>query len=68
MILAIWLFENEFARIVSISFTAMIFNELFMVAMEISTWHSVMILSQIATVIIYIASMSFLPAYFGSLC
>jgi phospholipid-translocating ATPase len=39
MLLSIWLFENEFVNIVSISFTALIFNELLMVALEIQTWH-----------------------------
>jgi phospholipid-translocating ATPase len=32
------LFENEFLNIVSISFTALILNELIMVALEITTW------------------------------
>lgn len=64
MILAIWLFENEFIRIVSISFTALIFNELIMVCLEISTWHWLMILAQIGTCIVYIFSMRLLPSYF----
>jgi phospholipid-translocating ATPase len=67
MILAIWLFEYEFARIVSISFTALILNELFMVALEINTWHIYMIFAQIATMLVYTASMWFLPAHFGIL-
>jgi phospholipid-translocating ATPase len=64
MILAIWLFESEFERIVSISFTALIFNELFMVAMEISTWNYVMAIAQVVTVFIYVGSMWLLPTYF----
>ena len=32
------LFENEFLNIVAISFTALILNELIMVALEITTW------------------------------
>jgi hypothetical protein len=32
------LFENEFLHIVAISFTALILNELSMVALEITTW------------------------------
>jgi phospholipid-translocating ATPase len=71
MILAIWLFENEFLRIVSISFTALIINELLMVALEISTWyyeidirHTVMISAQILTLGVYIGSMWLLPDYF----
>ncbi len=38
MIMCLVLFENEFLNIVSISFTALILNELIMVALEITTW------------------------------
>jgi len=38
MIVSLVLFENEFLHIVSISFTALILNELIMVALEINTW------------------------------
>ena len=38
MIMSLVLFENEFLNIVSISFTALVLNELFMVALEITTW------------------------------
>ena len=64
MMLAIWLFESEFVRIVSISFTALIFNELLMVALEITTWHRYMIYSQLGTAVIYVISMWLLPTYF----
>lgn len=66
MILSIWLFENQFVNIVSISFTALVLNELLMVALEINTWHRFMILSEIATLFIYVGSMVFLPTYFGN--
>jgi len=39
MIMSIVLFEDEFINIVSISFTALILNELLMVAFEINTWY-----------------------------
>lgn len=39
MIMSLLLFENEFLNIVAISFTALIFNELIMVALEITTWY-----------------------------
>ena len=65
MILSIILFEEEFIHIVSISFTALILNELLMVALEINTWHRVMVISEIVTVLIYIGSMWLLPTYFG---
>ncbi len=38
MIMSLVLFETEFLNIVSISFTALILNELIMVALEITTW------------------------------
>ena len=41
MIMSLVLFENEFLHIVSISFTALILNELIMVAIEITTWYVV---------------------------
>lgn len=39
MIMSLVLFENEFLNIVAISFTALIINELIMVALEITTWY-----------------------------
>ena len=81
MIVSLILFENEFLHIVSISFTALILNELIMVALEITTWyihlldsstlahvserHSYMVISEVATLFFYVVSMAFLPAYFG---
>ena len=38
MIMSLLLFETEFLNIVSISFTALVLNELIMVAVEITTW------------------------------
>ncbi|KAI9320159.1 hypothetical protein BX666DRAFT_2018188 [Dichotomocladium elegans] len=64
MVLSIILFENEFIHIVSISFTALIFNELLMVALEINTWHRIMVISEVVTILLYIASMWLLPTYF----
>ncbi|CAO0801356.1 unnamed protein product [Mucor circinelloides] len=64
MILSIILFEDEFIHIVAISFTALIFNELLMVALEINTWHRFMILAELITVLIYFGSMWLLPTYF----
>jgi len=40
MIMSLLLFENEFLNIVAISFTALVFNELIMVALEITTWYA----------------------------
>lgn len=38
MIISLVLFENEFLNIVAISFTALILNELIMVALEVTIW------------------------------
>ncbi|KAJ1975608.1 putative aminophospholipid-translocase [Dimargaris xerosporica] len=64
MMLAIWLFDTEFIHIVSISFTALIFNELLMVAFEIKTWHRYMIYSEVGSLLIYLGSIYFLKSYF----
>ncbi|TFK83591.1 aminophospholipid-transporting P-type ATPase [Polyporus arcularius HHB13444] len=64
MIMSLVLFENEFLNIVSISFTALILNELIMVALEITTWHIYMVLSEIITLFIYAISIAFLQEYF----
>ncbi|KAG1047950.1 hypothetical protein G6F43_009629 [Rhizopus delemar] len=64
MILSILLFEDEFIHIIAISFTALICNELLMVALEINTWHRLMILAEVITVLVYFGSMWLLPAYF----
>ncbi|KAG5645131.1 hypothetical protein DXG03_006848 [Asterophora parasitica] len=64
MIMSLVLFENEFLHIVSISFTALILNELIMVALEITTWHIYMVISEVATLFFYVISIAFLPEYF----
>jgi phospholipid-translocating ATPase len=64
MLMAMWLFESELIHIVAITFTALILNELLMVALQINTWHYLMILSEITSIAIYIASVSILPYSF----
>ena len=68
MLLSLLLFENEFLNIIAISFTALVLNELIMVALEITTWHVYMVVSEVATFAVYMGSMVFLPEYFGELC
>ena len=51
-------------RMVSVSFTVLVINELVMVAFEITTWHPVMILSLLTTALIYLISLPFLGRYF----
>ncbi|KAF1353430.1 putative phospholipid-translocating P-type ATPase [Delphinella strobiligena] len=56
--------EKGFMRMVSVSFTALVINELVMVAAEITTWHPVMIGTLLGTAGIFFASIPFLGAYF----
>lgn len=51
-------------RMVSISFSVLVINELVMVAFEIVTWHWIMTLALVATAAIYAASVPFLDGYF----
>ena len=51
-------------RMVSVSFTVLVINELIMVACEVVTWHWIMIASLVGTMIIYIGSVPFLGGYF----
>ena len=67
MLASLVLFESEFLNIVSISFTALVLNELIMVAVEITTWHMLMIVSEVFTLALYVISIAFLPEYFGEL-
>jgi len=55
--------HNE--RLISVSFTALVLNELVMIALEINTWHRYMIYSEIATFAFYFVSIPFLGDYFG---
>ncbi|WVR03261.1 hypothetical protein IAU60_000252 [Kwoniella sp. DSM 27419] len=64
MLLSLLLFESEFLHIVAISFTALVINELIMVALEVTTWHTYMVLSELGTALVYFGSMAVLPAYF----
>ncbi|OCF33097.1 phospholipid-translocating ATPase [Kwoniella heveanensis BCC8398] len=64
MLLSLLLFESEFLHIVAISFTALVINELIMVALEVTTWHTYMVLSELGTAVVYFGSMAVLPAYF----
>ncbi|KIK19433.1 hypothetical protein PISMIDRAFT_107630 [Pisolithus microcarpus 441] len=64
MIMSLVLFENEFLNIVAISFTALIINELIMVGIEITTWHTYMVIAEVVTLFLYVISIAFLPEYF----
>jgi phospholipid-translocating ATPase len=54
----------EGPRMVSVSFTVLVINELIMVAFEITTWHPVMIFSLVGTAMVYFGSIVLLGGYF----
>lgn len=56
--------EVDSPKMVAVSFTVLVLNELIMVAIEITTWHPIMILSILGTAVVYLGSMPFLGAYF----
>jgi len=47
-------------KMVAVSFTVLVLNELVMVAMEVTTWHWVMVVSLVGTLLLYIGSIPFL--------
>uniref|UniRef100_A0A914WKJ9 Phospholipid-transporting ATPase n=1 Tax=Plectus sambesii TaxID=2011161 RepID=A0A914WKJ9_9BILA len=61
---ALLLFDADFIHVVSISFTALIFTELIMVAMTIHTWHWAMLVAELFSILMYIASLFVLDKYF----
>ncbi|XP_072561479.1 probable phospholipid-transporting ATPase IIB isoform X2 [Paramormyrops kingsleyae] len=61
---ALLLFESEFVHVVAISFTALIFTELLMVALTIRTWHWLMAVAEAVSLGCYLASLAFLNEYF----
>jgi phospholipid-translocating ATPase len=53
-----------FRKMVSLSFSVLVCNELVMVAMEVTTWHWIMMASIVGTAGIYFGSIPFLDRYF----
>ena len=65
MLVGFLLFESQFIHVVSITFTALVLTELLMVALKIRTWHFLMVLAEVVSVVIYILSLIILKDYFG---
>jgi phospholipid-translocating ATPase len=88
MLLALTLFSDSVTHLVAISFSALILNELLMVAFTVQRWyarmhvldqgprrpnragggahrHRYMVYAETITLFVYMASMAFLPEYFG---
>lgn len=61
---ALVLFDDEFIHIVAISFTALILTELIMVALTVRTWHYIILLAELLSLGLYIASLFILSGYF----
>jgi len=61
---ALYLFKDEFIHIVAISFSSLILTELIMVALTVITWHRLMILAEIFSLILYLLSLAVLHEYF----
>lgn len=55
---------QDFNKMVAISFSALVMNELVMVALEINTWNKVMVITEMSTLLLYIISVPFLGDYF----
>lgn len=62
---ALLLFEDEFIHIVAISFSSLILTELIMVALNIRTWHYLMVLAELFSLALYGLSLVVLHDYFG---
>ncbi|KAJ4327561.1 putative aminophospholipid-translocase [Fusarium piperis] len=56
--------EVDGPKMVAVSYTVLVLNELLMVAIEITTWHPIMIISIVGTFLFYIGSIPFLGGYF----
>ncbi|KAL9081613.1 MAG: hypothetical protein Q9159_007203 [Coniocarpon cinnabarinum] len=63
-ILAHFLDRHDGPHMVSVSYTALILNELVMVAAEVTTWHWIMVVTILGTLAAYAASLPFLGEYF----
>ncbi|XP_071038422.1 probable phospholipid-transporting ATPase IIA isoform X3 [Parasteatoda tepidariorum] len=63
---ALLLYKAEFIHIVSISFTALIFTELLMVALTIRMWHWLMVVAEIFSLVIYFLSLFFMKQFFDA--
>lgn len=62
---ALLLFEDEFIHIVAISFTSLILTELIMVALNIRTWHYLMVIAELLSLALYLGSLVIFHDYFG---
>ncbi len=65
MLFTLILFENEVHNIISITFTSLIFTELYNVYLEIHKIHYLMIISELFSILLYVVSiLIFSETYF----
>jgi len=55
---------DDFPKMVSVSYTVLVLNELAMVAAEVTTWHWGMVVSILGTAAVFLGSLPFLGGYF----
>ena len=65
MLCMLFLFENNMANIVTVTFTVLILTELLNIAFEIITWNWLILLGELLTLLIYFGSMLLLPDAFS---
>ncbi|XP_026484609.2 probable phospholipid-transporting ATPase IIB [Vanessa tameamea] len=63
---ALVLFEEQLIHIVEISYTALILTELIMVALTVDTWHRLMILAELISLLMYTATLLIFTTYFDA--
>ncbi|XP_046386255.1 probable phospholipid-transporting ATPase IIB isoform X3 [Ischnura elegans] len=63
---ALVLFEDEFIHIVAISFSSLVLTELIMVALNVRTWHHLMVLAELLSLGLYVLSLVLLKDYFDA--
>uniref|UniRef100_A0A7S0QT48 P-type ATPase C-terminal domain-containing protein n=1 Tax=Cryptomonas curvata TaxID=233186 RepID=A0A7S0QT48_9CRYP len=64
MLLCIYIFDDSFLHMVSITFTALLLTELLMVALEVQRWHWLMVAGELLSLLAYGGSIVALPEYF----
>ncbi|CAH2267825.1 jg5762 [Pararge aegeria aegeria] len=63
---ALVLFEEQLIHIVEISYTALILTELIMVALTVVTWHRLMALAELVSLLMYTATLLIFTTYFDA--
>ncbi|XP_022113742.2 probable phospholipid-transporting ATPase IIB [Pieris rapae] len=61
---ALVLFEDQLIHIVEISYTALILTELIMVALTVTTWHHLMMVAELVSLLMYTATLLIFTTYF----